>query len=127
MIDIESGVIRLTDELVIFPNYSYEQFRKTKFYNNQDGIRVIYLEEMQLIDNRSYMVSLFFKDYKIYIVSLICCDKDFSSMEEEKRKRFHDSILEEYDIGQKRKFSWGEITSNYDARSNISSIDIVYF
>ena len=37
MIDINNGFIEISDELTIFPGYSFEQFKNTKFYNNQDG------------------------------------------------------------------------------------------
>ena len=49
-------------------------------------MRFIYLDEQQIIDNGKYIVSLFFRNGKIYMVSLICCDKEFSEKEEKKRK-----------------------------------------
>ena len=45
MIDINNGFIEISDELTIFPGYSFEQFKNTKFYNNQDGVRIFYLDE----------------------------------------------------------------------------------
>lgn len=127
MINIKDGVIKISDELTISPNFSYEQFKNTRFYKNQDGIRLIYLDEQQFIDNRKYIVSLYFRNCKIYIVSLICCDKEFSEKDEYKRKIFHDNILREYGIKEHEEYSWGKMYSNYDIRSNISSIDILYY
>lgn len=83
MLDISKGFLTISDELTIFPGFSFEQFKHTKFYKNQDGVRIIYLDEQQIIDNRKYIVSLFFRN--------------------------------------------GKISSDYDARSNVSSIDIMYF
>lgn len=61
------------------------------------------------------------------MVSLICCDKEFSERNEDKRKLLHDNILKELGINQQMEYSWGKISSDYDARGNVSSIDIEYF
>ena len=127
MLDFNNGFLKLSDELTIFPGFLFEQFKKTRFYKNQDGVRVFYLDDSQIIDNRKYIVSLFFRNGKIYMVSLICCDKEFSEKDEVKRKILHDDILNELGINQQMEYSWGKISSDYDARSNVSSIDIMYF
>lgn len=124
---IKDGFITISEELTIYPNFSFNQFKCTKFYKNQDGVRIIYLDEQQIIDNKKYMVSLFFRDSKIYMVSLICCDKKFSERDEDKRKILHDHILNELGIEEQKEYSWGKISSDYDARSNVSSINIMYF
>ena len=100
---------------------------ETKYYTNQDGIRIIYLDEPQIIKNRKYIVSLFFRDGKIYMLSLICCDEEYSEKDESKRKDLHDLILKELGVLENSNFEWGEIKSIYDARSNISSINIIYY
>ena len=127
MLDINNGFFEVSNELTIFPDFSFEQFKNTKFYKNQDGLRIFYLDEQQIIDNRKYIVSLFFRNGKIYMVSLICCDKEFSEKDEYKRKILHDDILNELGINQQMEYNWGKISSDYDARSNVSSIDIMYF
>lgn len=127
MLDISNGFLRISDELTIFSGFSFEQFKHTRFYKNQDGVRIIYLDEQQVIDNRKYIVSLFFRNGKIYMVSLICCDKEFSEKDEDKRKILHDDILNELGINQQMEYSWGKISSDYDVRSNVSSINIMYF
>ena len=127
MLDTDNGFFKISDELTIFHGFSFEQFKNTRFYKNQDGVRSFYLDEQQIIDNRKYIVSLFFRNGKIYMVSLICCEKEFSEREEDKRKILHDDILNELGINQKMEYSWGKISSDYDARSNVSSIDIMYF
>ena len=58
---------------------------------------------------------------------MICCDEEFSENDEDKRKILYDNILNKLGINQQMEYSWGKISSDYDARSNISSIDIVYF
>lgn len=127
MLDISNGFFKISDKLIIFPGFSFEQLKNTRFYKNQDGLRIFYLDEQQIIDNRKYIVSLFFRNGKIYMVSLICCDKEFSEKDEDKRKILHDDILNELGINQQMEYSWGKISSDYDARSNVSSIDIMYF
>lgn len=86
MLDIYNGFFKISDELTIFPGFTFEQFKHTKFYKNQDELRIIYLDEQQIINNKKYIVSLFFRNGKIYMVSLICCDKEFSEKDEAKRK-----------------------------------------
>ncbi len=127
MDDICDGLISISDKLTIYPDFSFEQFKHTKFYNNQDGIKIIYLDEEQIIDDRKYIVSLFFRNRKIYMVSLICCDQEFSENDEKKRKILHDNILNELGIRSKERYAWGKISSDYDYRSNLSSINITYF
>ena len=126
MININDGIITIAEGLVITPKFSFEQFKKTKFYNNQDGIKMIYLDKQQVIDGRKYMISLFFRMNIIYMVSLICCDVDFTENEEQKRKLLHDDILKEYGINKQKSFDWGKISSDYDKRSNVSSINIFF-
>lgn len=55
------------------------------------------------------------------------CDKEYSERDESKRKVLHDNILKELGIIEHNKYDWGAISSDYDARSNISSINVTYF
>ena len=125
--DISNGKIEIANDLLVTPEFTFENFKKSRFYNNQDGIRIIYLDGQQIIDSRKYLVSLFFRNGKIYMLSLICCDIEYTEKEEQERKELHDKILLKYRVDRKKKFAWGEIESVYDARSNISSINIIYY
>lgn len=127
MSKIKEGFIRISDELTISPGFMFDQFKKTKFYKDQDGIRIIYLDGQHIIENRKYMISLFFKNGRIYLVSLMCCDKEYSEENERERKILHDDILKELGIIDQKRYDWGMISSDYDAKSNISSINVVYF
>lgn len=127
MKDINDGFVVISDELTVFPDFSFEQFKRTKFYKNQDGVRIIYLDGQQIIDNRKYLVSLFFRNGRIYMISLMCCDKEFSEKDEAKRKILHDEVLNGLGIKEQKEYSWGKISSDYDARGNVSSINIMYF
>lgn len=123
---IRDGVISIADQLTIRPGFSFEQFQRTKFYKKQDGIKMIALDGPQKIDNRNYLVSLFFRNGTIYLVSFVCCDETFSAQEEKQRKQLHDHILNQLGLRPQERFSWGTIWSEYDARSNLSSINVVY-
>lgn len=126
MKNISDGFIKISEDLTIFPNFTFEQFKKTKYYNNQDGIMIIYLDDQQIIENRKYIVSLFFRNGIIYMLSLMCCDEEFTEINEKKRKILHDNILREWGLKEQNEYSWGKIISDYDIRGNISSINIIY-
>ncbi len=48
---IRNGFILISDKLTIYPGFSFEQFKHTKYYKNQDGIKIIYLDGQQIIDD----------------------------------------------------------------------------
>ena len=127
MIDLSNGIVKVTEGLSVYPNYTFEDFKKTSFYKKQDGIRIVYLDGQQVIDDKNYMVSMFFRNEKIYMLSLICCDVEYPEMDEKKRKELHDEILKQYGVVGEKEFVWGRVISDYDARSNSSSINFLYF
>jgi len=124
--DLDKGITEINKELIIKPNYTFDEFKRTKYYTNQDGIRIINLEGPQCINNRNYIVSIFFRDGIIYMLSLIGCDEEYKAEDEPKRKEYHDRILEELGVHNNEEYTWGSIKSIYDARSNLSSINITY-
>ena len=125
MNNISKGIISLSDDLVITSGYIFDQFQSTRYYKGQNPERVFWLEEKFMLQGHTFIAGLFFRNGVIYTLSLLCCDRKFSMEEEEKRKEFHDEILKSARITQ-RDHEWGHIQSVYDARSNISSINIVY-
>ena len=112
---INKGVISLSDDLVITSGYTFDQFRSTRYYERQNPERVFWLDEKFMFQGHSFMVGLFFRSGVIYMLS----------EEEKKRKELHDEILQSWGIVQP-EHEWGYIKSVYDARSNISSIDLVF-
>lgn len=123
MEELINGIIKIDGE-TIGPQYRFDDFKKSDFYNGQAGVRIIYLEGIKQIFGRNFIVSLFFKDGKIYIVSLICCDNEYEPEQEENRKILHDYILNEMGIEKEKIYQWGKISSVYDPKSNISSINV---
>ena len=82
--DPETGKI-IIDGVEFRPGYTFEDFKKTPFYTNQDGIRIIPLKGGKEIDAHKFIASLFFRDGKLYMISLACVDMDIPFEEEEKR------------------------------------------
>jgi hypothetical protein len=126
MINVTTGALKIDDALTIVPGYSFADFKKTRFYKGQDGIRIIPLEEKQELAGCSFFVNLFFREGEIYSVSLIYSDERIGEAEEPKRKMIHDKILLKNGLEHGKEYAWGKAVSNYDRRSNISSIDIYY-
>lgn len=126
MIDKNNGDLIINDSLKFYPGFTFEEFKMTKFYKEQDEVRVIYLDEKQLIGGKEYLVNFFFVNQKIYIVSLINCDEEISEEEEPKRKLLHDEILNKNCIESGTQYTWGKVVSEYDSRSNVSSINVFY-
>ena len=126
MIDTDTGLIKINYDLQIHPKFIFEEFKKSSHYKGEDVVRVINLAEKQEIDGRKYFVSLFFKDFRIHVVSLVNCDQKLSHAEEQARKLIHDKILLANNIEAGKEYMWGKITSDFDQRDTISSINIYY-
>ncbi len=81
---------------------------------------------LQIIDGNIFIVSLFFRNNFLYMISLVCIDKEISFNEEPERKKLHDEILEKYGLKFPAVFDWGSVESDYDPKGNVSSINIIY-
>ena len=79
-----------------------------------------------IIDGHKYAADLVFIKGKLYSVSLVCCDVEFTMEREEKRRLLHDEILRRYGLERENKFPWGELVSDYDAKGNVSRISFYY-
>lgn len=126
MSELKNGVVGISSDLTVKPGYTFEEFKRSRYYNNQDGILVIYLDDKINVDGRCYYVSLFFRNGNLYMLSLICCDRYFAEKDEYKRKEYHDKILKSYGIDGTAEYDWGSISSDYDKRGNVSSINLTY-
>lgn len=126
MINKLDGTLIINDQLRFTPNSTFQDFMKTPFYKGQDKVRVIYLDEKQQIDNKEFLVNFFFRDDKIYVVTLVAWDENISEKQEPQRKLIHDKILLDNHIQNGKEYPWGKVVSEYDARSNISGISIFY-
>lgn len=111
---------------VFHKGYTFKQFKKSSLYKTQDDVKMFSLEGKYKLDKWDFYVSFLFKYGKLYMISLCCEDSEISFEDEPKRKALHDSILAEYGLSDNEKFSWGNVNSVYDRKSNISSINIIY-
>ncbi len=121
----ETGKIMI-DGVEFYPGYTFEDFKKTPFYTNQAGIRIIPLNVAKEIDDHKDSVHLFFRHGKLYMISLACVEMDVTFEEEEKRALLHRQILAEYGLSDVNTFPWGTIKAIYDFRSNSSTIAFLY-
>ena len=126
MFNIDNGHFSISDDLVIIPGYSFDQFKKTHFYNGQDGIRTIQLPEEIVLWNHRFIVTLFFRNHIIYLVDLYCADSDCEGLEEPEMKSYHDNILIKNGLQSENQYSWGKIISSCSPRDNIASIIVLY-
>lgn len=124
--DIRNGILRLSEDLILSPEYTFEDFKKTSYYKGQDGIRVITLDDRYNIEGNTFIVSLVFVDGRLDNVSLVCTDEEFSWETEPERKKLHDRILNDWGLSGENLFEWGNISSVFDAKSCVSSIVIRY-
>ena len=124
--DIRNGILRLSEDLILSPEYTFEDFKKTSYYKGQDGIRVITLYDRYNIEGNTFLVSLVFVDGRLDNVSLVCTDEEFSWETEPERKKLHDRILNDWGLSGENLFEWGNISSVFDAKSCVSSIVIRY-
>lgn len=124
--DIRNGILRLSEDLILSPEYTFEDFKKTSYYKGQDGIRVITLDDRYNIDGNTFLVSLIFVEGRLDNVSLVCTDEEFSWETEPERKKFHDRILNDWELSEENLFEWGSISSIFDVKSCVSSIVIRY-
>ncbi|EAE3561562.1 hypothetical protein A8O84_14670, partial [Listeria monocytogenes] len=62
MLNTVNGELKINDDLIVQPEFQFDEFKKTKYYGGQDGIKIIYLEKIKKIDTYHYFVNLFFKE-----------------------------------------------------------------
>ena len=58
--DVCKGIVEIDNDLVIKPGYKFQEFKETKYYTNQDGIRIIYLDspKVKVILGHSWYIDL---------------------------------------------------------------------
>lgn len=123
--DYRTGELTLHNE-IFHKGYTFKQFKKSSLYKLQDDVKMFALEGKYKIDNWIFYVSFFFKYGELYMISLCCEGSEIRFEDEQKRKKLHDSILAEYGLSDDEEFVWGNVSSIYDRKSNISSINIIY-
>lgn len=124
---LNDGIIEI-DGVKFYPGYTFNDFKKTPFYTNQDGIRQIKLQGEKNILNHEFIVNILFIKYKLYSITLFSVEslKNISFENEPIRKNYHDKILLDWGLKPNNIYSWGKIESIYDEKSNVSEIGFFY-
>ena len=114
------------NEITLNKEFSFSDFKKTKYYNNQDNKREIKLGNIQIFENHKFIVTIRFDDDLLSLITLYCIDDNINLdfEHESERKKIHDLILKEW--GVQKKYNWGLIESIYEPRSNAALILIEY-
>lgn len=123
--NLESGIIEIGG-VIFSPGYTFDDFKKTPFFENQDGVRTIRLKGTASFYDNNCIIRLFFRNNMLYLISIICIDLEISFSEEPKRKDYHDNILKKIGLDSESYYEWGNIKSVYDPKGNVSSINVIY-
>ncbi len=123
--DLKKGIIEINGE-IFKPGYTFEEFKKSVFYKDQDETRFIMLEDEFRIGENKFRGSLVFHNKVLYMISLCCVDIEISFSDMIKRKKTHDDILKKHGLEPETVFDWGIIESGYDNKGGFFDIIIVY-
>ena len=125
LIDLETGNINL-DGVIFHKGFTFEEFKKTQLYKNQDEKMVIFLLKTK-IDKYEYYTSVYFNSCIISKIYLEVEDERITGFENVPQLKYiHDNILKEYGIIDGKKYSWVTISSVFDPKGCVSSIIIEY-
>ena len=123
--DLARGIIEIEGER-FYPGYTFEDFKRSHFYTDQDGILSIDLDHPVQIMNHTYLISICFMDYELDRLFLYCIDKEIPDDREIERKKLHEQILADQGLAPVNNYPWGSVDSCYDNRINRYFIAIVY-
>ena len=139
MIDIKSGNISLNgNSSIIRKGLTKDEFLKSNLagdiLNQQTSTFTNYYLKPQLIGSENFTIVLYFNPNNLIEFMNISLSSDgnipswdnWSESDEIKKKDEHDKWLERKIGKPPYKYSWGEISSNYDPRSGSSMITIRY-
>jgi hypothetical protein len=108
--------------LQLLPNFTFDNFKNSKFYDNQDESSFFWINKECIVGNHKFKLGLYFKESKLVQIQLYCVDTEIQN--EEERKTVHDSIVKAMTKSSEHK--WGTIKSVFSKRGSISLIVINY-
>lgn len=140
MINIKNGDVSLNgNTFIIKKGLAKDEFEKSTLFKDviskETHSFTNYYLKPQLIGNEKFILVLFFNTNNILDFANISLSHDgkipswdnWSENEEYKRKDDHDKWLVNNISKPPYKYSWGEVSSNYDPRSGSSAITIKYY
>jgi hypothetical protein len=126
MINLIDGSIVMDNKFILSHMLTFNDFKLSNYYNNQNEIRMIYLDGLQKIKDNNFYMSLYFKNGFLKQIQIMIEDKNITQANESMRKKLHDELLSNFNISTDKNYDWGVITSEYDRKSNSSDIVITY-
>lgn len=136
IINVENGNFSLNAEMVINANKELAEIKTFDIDKTTDdmgnGYEWIYFKNIKIgnlyfflnvcfFQKKTKMINFFFSESQIKNQSW----DNWNENEEKNNQRKFEEWLNK-SIGNKRKFSWGDISSNYDSKGGGSSITINY-
>lgn len=141
MIDVATGNITIRNiAIAVGPSLTREEFLASSLGNNAtvcvDNEPYCSFDTLVSADDLMPLeagLRLYFRDQRLDAVSIVASDgrfgvswDDWSEEKELARKRFHDEWLADHRVATNVDFPWGQVSSNYDAKSGFSSIHLRY-
>lgn len=126
-INLKNGEIKFDDEYVLNSKLSIHEFKKSKYYENQDEDMMIYVNGMHQIDGMPFYFSVIFKKGYLHKIFLELDDPSIKGFEDQPQlKIIHDDLLKSMGINGEKEYLWGSIGSYYDRKGGSSDIIITY-
>lgn len=127
MIDTKTGIITVNEKLVISKEFTFNDYKKCPYFNNENEEREIQLGGIGRAFGYSVYVSIFFKNSVISRIMLMFDSPEIRSFEDEsKRKSIHEKYLKSIGLESVNEFEWGTVKSDFDKKSTSSDIIISY-
>lgn len=139
MLSKKDGHLRISSELVLAPNDSFEKINNLKLGEAQvirdmgDGYRWLEVKNVKVGGNYFIIAVGFFED-KLRMLQLGFDDKkfeleanwDFWSEKEERRRQLKYKKWVIGELGREGQFSWGDVSASYDPKGGGSAIFVNY-
>lgn len=136
MLELQSGRFKISDNLVISHDKSYDDLIKlvptSKTWDIKNGYKWVFFNEV-VIDDLIFDIGVCFRDNKLFSIEFGFSEKqqqniswdNWNEADELKRKDIYEQWLTKH-LGTKRNFDWGKIAACYDPRGGGTTISIKY-
>lgn len=123
--NLKKGILTVGQE-TFSPDYTFEDFQRSAFYEGQSASSAIELTGSHDIAGNRFLISLIFDDQRLHMIVLGCIDEEIPRDHEMDRKVLHDEILKKHGIVPGKKYGRFTIESNYFPKENAAVILITY-
>ncbi len=139
IINIATGEIKIAEDLVVRPGYTFRVFQKTQYCSRKDETRIAGADDPDAwqsigiagktfdMNGNDFGVSLLFHGGVVSCVSLFCSGHELAPWPDEAVARaVYLKILEHNGLEERNSFDWGEIAYEYDRHMGAGYIEILY-